>query len=43
MTFPCIRERVREKRLRLQSWPIDIRSCELQIFDPVRQNFEAVN
>ena len=42
MTFPCIRHRVSENSLRLHGWHIDIRSCELQIFDPVKQAFEAV-
>lgn len=42
MTFPCIRQRVRDKQLRLHGWHIDIRSCELQIFDPEKQAFETV-
>jgi carbonic anhydrase len=43
MTFPCIRERVGQGRLRLQGWYIDIRSCTLHIYDPARQNFEPVD
>jgi carbonic anhydrase len=41
MTFPSIRQRVREKQLRLHGWYIDIRSCDLRIYDPVGQRFEA--
>jgi carbonic anhydrase len=41
MTFPSIRQRVRENQLRLHGWYIDIRSCDLRIYDPVGQRFEA--
>ena len=43
MTFPSIRQRVGEGRLRLHGWYIDIRSCELQIYDPEHQHFETVD
>jgi carbonic anhydrase len=43
MTFPSIRQRVREKQLRLHGWYIDIRSCDLRIYDPVGQRFEAAS
>ncbi len=43
MTFPSIRERVSDGRLRLHGWYIDIRSCTLHIYDPVRQRFEPVD
>lgn len=39
MTFPSIRDRVGEGKLRLHGWYIDIRACELLIFDPARQSF----
>ena len=42
MTFPNIRQRVADGRLRLHGWHIDIRSCELQVYDPSRQIFESV-
>ncbi|MFQ5937976.1 MAG: carbonic anhydrase [Acidiferrobacterales bacterium] len=42
MTFPSISQRVADGRLRLHGWYIDIRSCTLRIYDPVRQHFEAV-
>ena len=42
MTFPDIQERVADGRLRLHGWYIDIRSCTLQIFDPVQQKFDPV-
>jgi len=42
MTFPFIRERVGDGRLRLHGWYIDIRSCTLRIYDPVNQRFEVV-
>lgn len=42
MTFPSIRQRVGEGRLRLHGWHIDIRSCVLQVYDPAEQHFEAV-
>ena len=42
MTFPPIRDRVSDGRLRLHGWYIDIRSCGLHIYDPVQQHFEAV-
>ena len=41
MTFPSIRQRVRDGELRLHGWYIDIRSCDLRIYDPVGQRFEA--
>lgn len=43
MTFPCIREQVAGGRLRLHGWYIDIRSCALQVYDPVSQNFQMVD
>jgi len=43
MTFPFIRERVSDGRLRLHGWYIDIRSCTLHIYDPIRQRFEPVD
>lgn len=42
MTFPFISERVSDGRLRLHGWHIDIRSCELQIYDPTEQQFQPV-
>ena len=43
MTFPFIRERVSDGRLRLHGWYIDIHSCTLHVYDPVRQRFEPVD
>jgi carbonic anhydrase len=43
MTFPFIRELVGARKLRLHGWHIDIRSCELQIYDPVGQVFQPVD
>ena len=43
MTFPFIRERVRDGRLRLHGWYIDIHSCTLHVYDPIRQRFEPVD
>ncbi len=43
MTFPSIRERVGDGRLHLHGWYIDIRSCTLDIYDPVQQRFELVD
>jgi hypothetical protein len=31
------------RKLRLHGWHIDIRSCELQIYDPVGQVFQPVD
>lgn len=42
MTFPSIRDRVGDGRLRLHGWYVDIRSCSLSVYDPVRQHFEPV-
>ncbi len=42
MTFPCIRHRVGDGRLRLHGWYIDIRSCALHIWDTGRQHFQPV-
>lgn len=42
MTFPCIRERVGLRSLRLHGWHVDIRSCTLEAYDPVRQSFETI-
>ncbi len=42
MTFPSIRDRVGDGRLRLHGWYVDIRSCSLQVYDPVQQHFELV-
>jgi carbonic anhydrase len=42
MTFPFIRERVSNRTLRLHGWYIDIRSCTLHVYDPIKQYFEAV-
>jgi len=43
MTFPCIRKKVRDGHLRLHGWYIDIRACQLSIYDPARQLFEEVD
>lgn len=43
MTFPWIRDRVNDGRLRLHGWHIDIRSCSLQVYDPDQQHFESVD
>lgn len=43
MTFPCISRRVGDGRLQLHGWYIDIRSCTLHTYDPVRQSFEPVD
>ena len=43
MTFPNVRERVADGRLRLHGWHIDIRSCTLQVYDPASQHFEPVD
>ncbi len=43
MTFPFIRQRVGDWRLRLHGWYVDIRSCALHVYDPVRQIFEATD
>lgn len=43
MTFPNISQRVADGRLRLHGWYIDIRSCTLRVYEPVRQHFEAVD
>lgn len=40
MTFPNIRARVADGRLRLHGWYVDIRSCTLHVYDPKRQHFE---
>jgi carbonic anhydrase len=42
MTFPSIRDRVSDGRLRLHGWYIDIRSCSLRVYDPIQQHFESV-
>jgi len=42
MTFPAIGERVGDGRLALHGWYIDIRSCELHVYDPVERRFEPV-
>ncbi|MBT4891002.1 MAG: carbonic anhydrase [Rhodospirillales bacterium] len=42
MTFPCIRQKVGNRELSLHGWHVDIRSCTLQVYDPVNQNFEAI-
>lgn len=42
MTFPQIRARVADGRLRLHGWYIDIRSCTLSIYDPASLKFEQV-
>jgi carbonic anhydrase len=42
MTFPCIRQKVRDGDLRLHGWYIDIRACQLSVYDPARQLFENV-
>jgi len=42
MTFPSIRQRVGDGLLRLHGWHIDIRSCQLQVYDPTQQHFESV-
>ncbi len=43
VTFPSIRQRVGDGRLRLHGWYVDIRSCTLHVYDPVRQHFEPVD
>jgi carbonic anhydrase len=43
MTFPSVRERVADGRLRLHGWHIDIRSCALQVYNPGLQHFEPVD
>lgn len=43
MTFPQIRERVADGRLRLHGWYIDIRSCELSVYDSTSLRFEKVD
>ena len=43
MTFPFIRQRVGERRLRLHGWYIDIRACALHVYDPIQQHFEPVD
>lgn len=43
VTFPGIRQRVGDGRLRLHGWYIDIRSCALHVYDPDRQRFEPVD
>ncbi len=43
MTFPFIGQRVGDGRLHLHGWYVDIRSCTLHIYDPIRQNFEPVD
>lgn len=43
MTFPCIRRRVGDGRLRLHGWYVDIRACALHVYDPGRQKFEPVD
>jgi carbonic anhydrase len=43
MTFPCIRQRVGDGRLRLHGWYVDIRTCALHAYDPGRQTFEPVD
>ncbi len=43
MTFPSIRDRVGDGKLRLHGWYIDIRAGVLHLYDPVRQTFEAVD
>ncbi|MCG8543189.1 MAG: carbonic anhydrase [Alphaproteobacteria bacterium] len=42
MTFPNIRQRVGDGRLRLHGWYIDIRSCVLHRYDPEQQHFEPI-
>lgn len=39
MTFPNIRARVGDGRLRLHGWYVDIRSCTLHVYDPQQQHF----
>ena len=43
MTFSCISRRVGDGRLRLHGWYIDIRSCTLHVYDPIRQHFEPID
>ncbi len=43
MTFPFIGQRVGDGRLRLHGWYVDIRSCALHVYDPVRQHFEPLD
>jgi len=42
MTFPAIRDRVVNGKLRLHGWYVDIRSCALSVYNPARQYFEPV-
>ncbi|MDH3641420.1 MAG: carbonic anhydrase [Gammaproteobacteria bacterium] len=42
MTFPFISERVGNGKLRLHGWYIDIRSCDLYVYDPIKQHFQPV-
>ena len=42
MTFPAIRHRVGDGRLRLHGWYLDIRSCTLHVYHSDRQQFEPV-
>ncbi len=43
MTFPFIRQKVSDRRLRLHGWYFDIRSCQLHIYDPNQQKFELAD
>ena len=43
MTFPFIRQRVGDRRFRLHGWHIDIRSCDLHVYESLRQQFEPVD
>ncbi len=42
MTFPAIQEGVKAGRLRLHGWFVDVRDCDLQIYDPASQVFKSV-
>ncbi len=43
MTFPSIRQRVSEGRLRLHGWYFDIRSGQLHIYDSNQQKFKPAD
>ncbi len=42
MTFPFVSARVGQGRLQLHGWYFDIRTCELQTYDPPTQAFKPV-
>lgn len=42
MTFPCIRKNVKEGKLRLHGWYVDIRAGQLSTYDAASQKFEIL-